>query len=136
MVDRTHVHGVGSGGVLVQHDRGCLRQTARRDHVFHAVVFKLLADVLRIRLADRQARVEVRIGRRSCRIVDVNPALAEVTGDFLCSRHGVDHGHGLHVGQPFVVEKEECLTRVLDRAAHRCAEVILHQKIGHAHVVE
>ena len=52
----------GWGVYLFSMMEAALRNTARRNHVHHTVVFKLLRDVLRIRLADRQTRVEARIG--------------------------------------------------------------------------
>ena len=119
----------GCGVYLVQHDGGCLGEPVRRNHVDHTVVLKLLADVLRIRLADRQAGIVVRIGLRRRRIIDIDAALAEVARGFGSGGHRVDHRHGLDIAQAFVVHEEERLAGVPDRAANRRAEVVLHQEI-------
>ena len=131
-----HVHGVRLRRVFIQHDGCGLRELIRWDHIQHAVVGELLADVLRIRRAGRQAGIVVGIWSRAIGVVDIHAALAEIAGVFSRSWHGVNHGVHFRVPQCFIVQEEESLASALDWAAKRGAKVVLHQEIRSAHLVE
>jgi hypothetical protein len=126
-----HVCSIRQRRVLIQHDRGSWRQPSRWNHIQHAVVLKLLTDVLRIRRAHWQAWVVVRVirGGGGGRVVDIHAALPEVAGVLGSGGHGVHHGVDLNVPQGFIVQKEEGPAGVLYGAAERRAKVVLHQEI-------
>ena len=72
---------------------------------------------------------------RAERVIDRNAGHPEITVDFVCRGHGVNHAHRLCMAQPLVVEKEET-TLTSDRTAERGPEIISHQMTRGVHVIE